>query len=386
MAKKKRARRGEGKVYRRGGLYAVRWTENGARHYSGGYLTEDDADQVRASIAANIQAGRPGMKEQPKAPQQTFGALVEEWLEDRTAKGRRTVEDDRRRWDRHLAPALAHRTPGSVDAGFLDRLITNLRNPPIGTLDPDGEPKKGVKPATAQRIVHLLSAFYRWLGKHHGVAVNPIHGLTGDEDVRSLLKSTHDPKSTPYLKKKADIERIHAALPEPVAIAFYIGAKAGLRPGEVLALEWNDIDLDADKIHVQRQVRHGRVGVPKSGKSRDDVPITPKLHAALKAWRSKNPKATIVIPPKRQNTKARFLNWRTIKDAMTTALDKLKIKPAGMTFYQATRHTFASQWVIAGNSIYKLSTILGHSTVKVTERYAHLAGQKAAKEELARVD
>jgi hypothetical protein len=44
-----------------------------------------------------------------------------------------------------------------------------------------------------------------------------------------------------------------------------------------------------------------------------------------------------------------------------------------MTWYSAGRHTFASQHVLAGKSLAKLREILGHSTVMVTERYAHLA-------------
>jgi len=43
-----------------------------------------------------------------------------------------------------------------------------------------------------------------------------------------------------------------------------------------------------------------------------------------------------------------------------------------LEWYDATRHTFASQWVLAGNSIEKLKEILGHYSVIVTERYAHL--------------
>jgi hypothetical protein len=42
-----------------------------------------------------------------------------------------------------------------------------------------------------------------------------------------------------------------------------------------------------------------------------------------------------------------------------------------MTWYQATRHTFASQWVMGGGAE-KLDEILGHCTVQITERYAHL--------------
>ena len=42
-----------------------------------------------------------------------------------------------------------------------------------------------------------------------------------------------------------------------------------------------------------------------------------------------------------------------------------------LTWYQATRHTFASQFVLAGGSIEKLSKLMGHSRVTTTERYAH---------------
>ena len=71
-----RARRGEGKVYKRGRLWAIRWTENGERHYSGGYLNEADATRVLAILSLNMRAGRPGLEmlRPPKAePLPTFG-------------------------------------------------------------------------------------------------------------------------------------------------------------------------------------------------------------------------------------------------------------------------------------------------------------------------
>ncbi len=46
--------------------------------------------------------------------------------------------------------------------------------------------------------------------------------------------------------------------------------------------------------------------------------------------------------------------------------------PADLTWYQCTRHTFASQWVMADGSIEKLAAELGHSSTVVTERYSHL--------------
>jgi integrase len=111
-------------------------------------------------------------------------------------------------------------------------MITDLRNFPVGTLDPDGELTKGISPATAQRVVHLLSAFYQWLGKHHGIAPNPVRALKGDGDVRDLLKPTHDPKKVPFLKTKPDVAAVFKALPRSVNIVYALSALAGLRPGE----------------------------------------------------------------------------------------------------------------------------------------------------------
>ena len=53
-------------------------------------------------------------------------------------------------------------------------------------------------------------------------------------------------------------------------------------------------------------------------------------------------------------------------------LKRLKLDRPGLGWYEATRHTFASQWVMSGGSIEKLKEMLGHYSVVVTERYTHL--------------
>jgi hypothetical protein len=61
---------------------------------------------------------------------------------DRAAapKGRRSIADDRRRWNRYLAALLAdRRLDEKVDTGFLDRMITDLRNPLMGAAGPRSE-------------------------------------------------------------------------------------------------------------------------------------------------------------------------------------------------------------------------------------------------------
>ena len=68
------------------------------------------------------------------------------------------------------------------------------------------------------------------------------------------------------------------------------------------------------------------------------------------------------------------------------ALEKLELKREGLGWYQATRHTFASQFVLAGGSLETLRRIMGHSTVLVTERYAHLQPDHFAEADLSRME
>jgi integrase len=68
---------------------------------------------------------------------------------------------------------------------------------------------------------------------------------------------------------------------------------------------------------------------------------------------------------------SKFLDEHTLGAVLDETLRKLQLPD--LTFYQAGRHTFASLWVIHGGSMEKLAKILGHSTVLVTQRYAHLS-------------
>jgi integrase len=63
-----------------------------------------------------------------------------------------------------------------------------------------------------------------------------------------------------------------------------LGADAGLRQGEIIALEWGDVDLVAGTLTVRRSSWKGIVDTPKSGRERK-VPLTARLKAALKAHR-----------------------------------------------------------------------------------------------------
>jgi site-specific recombinase XerD len=89
-----------------------------------------------------------------------------------------------------------------------------------------------------------------------------------------------------------------------------------------------------------------------------------------------------VIPPSKK--RGEHMRQNTIRQHLDKALTDLKLPT--LTFYQATRHTFASHWVLTGGSIERLRDIMGHSSVAVTERYAHLKPDLFPMGELARAN
>lgn len=369
----------------RGKSWAIRWREDDERKYAGGYENKQQAQDALDVVLARITAGMPGTIAKPVdlKPGRTISQLAEEWLEAK--KGTKSYRDDKNRYDRHLAPMLGHRHVEKVTKALVDELVAHLR------AKEDPETHTSLSPASIERVIYTLSGFYRWAIRKELVAVNPVREWLAslERTERAALRTQHDPKDTPFLER-TQVVKLFKHLKPPVQIAYALSALAGLRPGEVLGLECPDIDLDAATIRVRRRVRNGKAALPKSGRARE-VPMVPSLVAVLRAWRAKNPDAVLVIPPDPKLVNMERTDGKVVKytgpGSIQAGLDDgfKAAKMKRLTFYQAGRHSFASNWVIAGLDIYRLSEILGHSSVETTQRYAHLA-KKVPDAMLARAD
>ena len=106
------------------------------------------------------------------------------------------------------------------------------------------------------------------------------------------------------------------------------------------------------------------------------VPILNPLLPILSAWRLKTGAEGLLFRPKyparggRPGRPSQFIRLHTLHARLRAAVATCSLPP--LSWYQATRHTFASLWVLGGGSIEKLSAMMGHSSVLVTQRYAHL--------------
>lgn len=152
-----------------------------------------------------------------------------------------------------------------------------------------------------------------------------------------------------------------------------ISLYTGLRIGELLALEWNDIDFKKAELTVNKTCHDGinKNGTfcritdsPKTDTSKRIIPLPKPLIALLRDMK-KNSKSKYVV----SGNENKILSVRSYQRSFELLQDKLGIERRG---FHALRHTFATRAIECGMDIKSLSEILGHKNPTVTlNRYVH---------------
>jgi integrase len=151
-------------------------------------------------------------------------------------------------------------------------------------------------------------------------------------------------------------------------------SETGLRPGEIAALEQRDIDREAAVVHVRRVVSTGRVKEPKTERSRRRVPLTTRAAAALDSLPRRLD--TRLVFPSPQGGVLDMHNFA--RRDWHPALEAAGLAPRRL---YDLRHSFASNALAAGISLYELSRYMGASVRVLEMHYAHLVRDA---EEMAR--
>jgi integrase len=157
---------------------------------------------------------------------------------------------------------------------------------------------------------------------------------------------------------------------KPIVI---MAMNTGMRKGEILSLKWDNVDLEHRFILLDS-------GMTKNGERRE-IPINATLRATLQELfkRTSDRPRRIDVPnvfyrvvyddttEKTKSTGKAFVN---VQKSFAAACRRAKLKDFR---FHDIRHTFASQLVMAGIDITTVKELLGHKTLTMTLRYAHLA-------------
>jgi integrase len=133
--------------------------------------------------------------------------------------------------------------------------------------------------------------------------------------------------------------------------AVLITMNTGLRRGELLALKWDDIDISQKFVTIEG-------GISKSGHTRH-LPLNTEGLDVLKKWREQAPDKVRVFPID-----------TGFKTAWTALLKAAKIDRFR---WHDLRHHFASRLAQAAVPLNTIRELLGHGSLAMTLRYAHLA-------------
>jgi site-specific recombinase XerD len=208
------------------------------------------------------------------------------------------------------------------------------------------------------RYRHLRSLF-TWAARHGLLRSDPIARVDPPKARRAV----------PRFLSKQDVDGLIQAIHEGpashhwLADVVLVAVFTGLRRGELCALQWEDVDLEQATIVVRNRGEF----VSKSGHERF-VPLSSQAMEVL----------TRAFASSAGNDAGVFVDalGRPIDGSRTSRLFKHYAEKAGLpeqVKFHDLRHTCASWMVQRGRSLLEVQMMLGHSSVQMAQRYAHLA-------------
>jgi len=142
-----------------------------------------------------------------------------------------------------------------------------------------------------------------------------------------------------------------------------LGGEAGLRCGEIAAIEWHDVDLAKRQLCVQRSNWHGHITSTKGGRIRY-VPMTTRLTEALRQVRHlRGPRVLC-------DGEGSAFTPKMVSDHVRRAARRAGLLHKGV---HVLRHTFCSHLAMRGAPARAIQELAGHQELRTTQRYMHLS-------------
>jgi integrase len=331
-----------------------------------GELTPDEARERCQAVLGNVAQGRPPLHGIDGAEGLTLGEFIA---------------------DTYAPWAKAHRP--RTAGGTLDRIALHFSgwySRPLTAITMEDIERwrlkrinEGITPSTVRRDLDGLSSVLTRAGKLGKLSENVVRRverpridrlpkvryLDPAEEKRlrtALSERDEEMRNARESANKWRRERKHEPLPtlrhygDHLTPAVLLSMNTGLRRGELLALRWTSVDLKGKQITIEGSTA-------KTAQTRH-VPLNAEALEVLRKWHEQAPASERVIPID-----------TGFKTAWAHLLERAHIEHFR---WHDLRHHFASRLVQAGVPLNTVRELLGHSSMAMTLRYAHLAPDQKA--------
>ncbi len=304
-----------------------------------GPLTPDQARMQALQVLSDVEQGRdPALVRDASRAAPTIADLCSRYLQDHAQARKKpsSLRDDRRMIDQVILPSLGRRKLEDINALDLTRLHNSLRSTPY----------------QANRVLALLSKMFnlaeRWKLRPDGS--NPArHVDRFKEEKRERYLSQEE--LTRLGDVLAEFQRSGAASAY-VAAAIRLLIFTGCRRGEILSIQWQDLDFERRLLRI-----------PDSKTGFKTIPLNAPVLAVLA--QVERTESSWVLPGSKPGGHLVNLSKPWIDIRARAGLTEVRLHDL--------RHTFASVGAAAGFSLPTIGKLLGHTQPATTHRYAHLA-------------
>jgi integrase len=328
----RRRARGEGSVYKRkDGSWVAQF--NGTYRYA---KTEQAARQKLYAVLAGAEESKP--------ENITVGKHLDDYLLHAQSNLKpRTVKRYREAIDAHLKPSLGTCKLHDLDVRKIEDLYISKLN-------------AGLSAGSVHLLHAVLSASMK-----RAVRLKLVHHNVCRDVDRPRIEREEIP-----VFDAAEVQRILTAAKGDRLEALYVLAfSAGLRIGEALALQRDDVDFGRGTLKISRTIYNGVVGTPKSKRSRRTITLPKIAQDALERHMEHVGGDWLFISQRGQP----WWYWTFICDRYKPLLQRANVPYKNI---HVARHTVASTLLARGLPITSVARFMGHDERTLLASYAHL--------------
>jgi integrase len=314
------------------------------------FLRKSDAKEWKALQSHKKRDVKLFGEEQNLDGEKPFSLFADEWLLGKIHISKQTQMIYESTIRVHLRPFFNDLPIDQIKKSDGEKLINKLKQ--------SGHNAKGVN-----NILAVLKSMLIDAKKTEAIQKNPLE---------YLAKVPAEINKEAYWTK-AEIDQFLRANAFNELYHFYIVAlNTGMRRGELAGLCWDRVDFATEQITITRTMDMLGLKETTKTKLKRVVPMNPVVKRSLFA-----------LMKMQRNEKFVFTESDGSQIDVHHLYRKFKIdqRRAGITNlirFHDLRHTFASQFMMAGGNIFDLQKILGHSKNDMTQRYAHLSPEHLA--------